>query len=62
MALEARQKRAQARKAAREQARQSSAAHSAKLTDETKPKKKAENESGLLAAKRRARERFEEES
>ena len=30
--------------------------------DETKPKKKAENESGLLAAKRRARERFEEES
>ncbi len=62
VALEARQKRAQARKAAREQARQSSAAHSAKLTDETKPKKKAENESGLLAAKRRARERFEEES
>ena len=52
----------QARKAAREQGNQSEKpAASTKLTDETKAKKKDESESGLLAAKRRARERFEED-
>ncbi|MCA9272932.1 MAG: VWA domain-containing protein [Phycisphaerales bacterium] len=62
VALEARQKRVQARKAAREQGNQSEKpAASTKLTDETKAKKKDESESGLLAAKRRARERFEED-
>lgn len=61
VALEARQKRVQARKASREQGVQPPAPNTAKLADETKAKKKDESESGLLAAKRRARERFEED-
>lgn len=58
VALEARQKRVQARQAARQQP--ASPPASTKLADETKAKDKDTGESGLLAAKRRARQRFED--
>ncbi len=59
VALEARQRRVQARKADRET--KSGSEKPTKLSDETKPQSKNKGESGLLAAKRRARERFEED-
>lgn len=59
VALEARQKRVQARQAARNQPAPSAPTQS-KLADETTAKDQDAGESGLLAAKRRARQRFEE--
>jgi len=59
VAAEARQKRMQARRAA--QSNQSETPSSAKLADTTKPKADDAADSGLLAAKRRARQRFEED-